>query len=161
MSHYLIQEIEATPNIAVRTGTEVVGGSGEGHLQQLVLCQRATGDREPVPADALFVLIGADPHTDWLPSEIARDSRGFLLTGELLDRTTWLLDREPYSLETSMPGVFAVGDVRRSSVKRVASAVGEGSIAIRLVQELLAADKPALSSERLGPSDASDQSSVA
>ena len=142
MSHYLIQEIEATPNLDVRTDTEVVGGNGEGRLQHLMLRERATGDEEAVAADALFVLIGAHPHTDWLPAEIARDPNGFLLTGEGLSRgTNWSLDRGPYSLETSMPGVLAAGDVRGSSVKRVASAVGEGSIAIRLIQEMLANER--------------------
>jgi thioredoxin reductase (NADPH) len=129
MSHYLIQEIGATPNIEVRTNTEVVGGNGEGALQQLVLCERSAGERETVAADALFVLIGAVPHTDWLPPEIARDASGFLLTGEEWSgrsSCSWPLERRPYSLETTIPGVFAAGDVRRSSVKRVASAVGEG-----------------------------------
>jgi thioredoxin reductase (NADPH) len=92
-----------------------------------------------VPADGLFVLIGARPHTEWLPEWIARDERGFLLTGsELTDGDPWPLERQPLSLETSMPGVLAAGDVRRASVKRVASAVGEGSIAIQLAQSLLA-----------------------
>jgi thioredoxin reductase (NADPH) len=143
MSQYLIQEIEATPNLDVRTSSEVVGGTGEGHLQQLVLYERGTGKQETVAADALFVLIGADPHTDWLPSEIVKDPSGFLMTGEELsdDGSSWPLERRPYSLETNMPGVFAAGDVRRSSVKRVASAVGEGSIAIRLVQELFARER--------------------
>jgi thioredoxin reductase (NADPH) len=96
-------------------------------------------EEKTVTADALFVLIGAHPHTDWLPREITRNARGFLLTGdELSDVSTWPLERRPYPLETSMPGVFAVGDVRHSSIKRVASAVGEGSIAIRLVQTLFA-----------------------
>lgn len=135
MSHYLIQEIESTPNLDLRTCTEVAGGGGDGRLQQLVLRETDTGLREAVDADALFVLIGADPHTDWLPPQVTRDPHGFLLTGEdQSDIPDWPLDRPPYSLETSMPGVFAAGDVRRSSVKRVASAVGEGSIAIRLVQ---------------------------
>jgi thioredoxin reductase (NADPH) len=139
MSHYLIQEVEATPNIDVRTRTEVVDGNGEGRLQQLVLREIGTGEQETVAAEALFVLIGADPHTDWLSPEIARDEHGFLLTGEeVLGRSNWSLKRQPYPLETSIPGVFAAGDVRRSSVKRVASAVGEGSIAIRLVQTILA-----------------------
>ncbi len=142
MSHYLIQEIEATPNIDVRTCTDVVGGNGEGRLQQLVLHEKGAGEQETVVADALFVLIGADPHTDWLPPDIARDPNGFLLTGEeLSDDFNWSLERRPHSLETSMPGVFAAGDVRRSSVKRVASAVGEGSIAIRLAQTLLADER--------------------
>jgi thioredoxin reductase (NADPH) len=142
MSHYLIQEIESTPNLDVRTSTEVVGGNGEGRLQQLVLREKGTGEKDTVAADALFVLIGADPHTDWLPPEITRDPNGFLLTGEeLSDDLNWSLERRPHSLETSMPGVFAAGDVRRSSVKRVASAVGEGSIAIRLVQTLFANER--------------------
>jgi thioredoxin reductase (NADPH) len=161
MSHYLIQQVEATSNLVVRTRTEVVGGNGDGRLQHLVLRTLGTGGDEIVAADALFVLIGADPHTDWLPVEIERDTRGFLLTGEeLWDRSNWPLARRPYTLETSMPGVFAAGDVRRSSIKRVASAVGEGSIAIRLVQEHLAdvrlgeavAKTATLTDERVTPS---------
>lgn len=139
MSHYLVRAIEAAPNVAVRTGTAVVGGGGEGRLQQLVLRERATGEEETVAADALFVLIGARPHSDWLPADIARDAHGFLLTGaELPDGYDWPLERRPLSLETSMPGVLAAGDVRHASVKRVASAVGEGAIAVRLVQSLFA-----------------------
>ncbi len=139
MSHYLVREIESTPNLELRTGTEVVGGNGEGRLQQLVLREKGSGEQETVAADALFVLIGADPHTDWLSPEIARDQNGFLLTGEeFTDDSYWPLERRPYPFETSMPGVFAAGDVRRSAVKRVASAVGEGSISIRLVQTLFA-----------------------
>ena len=139
MSNYLVREIEATPNVDVRTGTAVAGGGGEGRLQQLVLRDSRTGEQQTVAADALFVLIGAHPHTGWLPPQIARNARGFLLTGEEFpDGSTWPLRRRPYSLETSMPGVLAAGDVRHSSVKRVASAVGEGSIAIQLVQTLLA-----------------------
>ena len=135
MSHYLIQEIESTSNLDVRTCTEVVGGNGEGRLQELLMREKGTGEQETVSADALFVLIGADPHTDWLPPAITRDPSGFLLTGEQVsDESDWSLERRPYSLETSRSGVFAAGDVRRSSVKRVASAVGEGSIAIRTVQ---------------------------
>jgi thioredoxin reductase (NADPH) len=142
MSDYLVRGIQATPNVDVRTGTAVVGGGGEGRLQQLVLRESGTGEQETVAADALFVLIGAHPHTDWLPPEIARNARGFLLTGEEFpDECNWPLERRPYPLETSMPGVFAAGDVRHSSVKRVASAVGEGSIAISLVQTLLAHER--------------------
>ena len=126
----------------VRTETEVVGGGGEGRLQQLVLRETPVGEDETVPADALFVLIGARPHTDWLPVEVSRDRRGFLLTGdELSDSDDWPLERRPFSLETGMPAVLAAGDVRHASVKRVASAVGEGSIAIQLVYNLLADER--------------------
>jgi thioredoxin reductase (NADPH) len=136
MSHYLTQEIEATPAIDVRTGTTIVGGGGDGHLRELVL-RDAAGTEETVAADALFVLIGARPHTDWLPAEIARDRHGFLYTGEDGPHGEWPLERPPAALETSMPGVLAVGDVRHGSVKRVASAVGEGSISVQLVHGLL------------------------
>ncbi|HEY4094808.1 MAG TPA: FAD-dependent oxidoreductase [Baekduia sp.] len=137
MSHYLTQQIAATPNVAVRTGTTVAGGGGDGRLQRLVL-RGPDGDEQEVAADALFVLIGARPHTDWLPLDIARDRHGFLYTGDTLpDRNGWPLDRPPSALETSMPGVLAAGDVRHGSVKRVASAVGEGSIAVQLVHDLL------------------------
>lgn len=139
MSHYLVREIEATSNVAVRTRTAVVGGGGEGHLQELVLHGSATGDDTTVPADALFVLIGARPHTDWLPDEIASDRHGFLYTGDdVPDNDGWPLERRPLLLETSMPGVLAAGDVRHGSVKRVASAVGEGSIAVQVLHNLFA-----------------------
>lgn len=138
MSHYLVHEIEATPSVEVRTGTTVVGGGGDGRLRELVLRDGSAGDERAVTADALFVLIGARPHTDWLPREIARDRNGFLYTGEAVPgHDGWPLERPPSALETSMPGVLAVGDVRHGSVKRVASAVGEGSIAVQLVHELV------------------------
>ncbi|HYK67347.1 MAG TPA: FAD-dependent oxidoreductase [Streptosporangiaceae bacterium] len=141
MSDYLIRGIKASQNVEVRTGTAVAGGGGAGRLQQLVLREIRSGKQESVSADALFVLIGAHPHTDWLPAETARSAQGFLLTGEeFADECAWPLDRRPYSLETSIPGVLAAGDVRHSSVKRVASAVGEGSIAMQLVQTLLASE---------------------
>jgi thioredoxin reductase (NADPH) len=138
MSHYLVREIEATPNVQVRTETSVVGGGGDGRLEHLVLLDGG-GERATVPADGLFVMIGARPHTDWLPDEIARDDRGFVLTGADLAAADgrWPLERGPLPLETSMPGVFAAGDVRRESVKRVASAVGEGSIAVQSVHRFL------------------------
>jgi thioredoxin reductase (NADPH) len=143
MSHYLVREIEATPNVDVRTETVVAGGAGDGQLEQLVLHHSPSGVESTVAADALFALIGARPHTDWLPAEVSRDDRGFLLTGDELDEGNgWPLERRPVALETSMPGVLAVGDVRRASVKRVASAVGEGSIAIQLVHGLLAGGQP-------------------
>jgi len=140
MSHYLTREIRATPNIDVRTGTTVVGGGGDGRLQELVLRESATGSEETVAADALFVLIGARPRIHWLPGDMARDRHGFLYTGDDLPSDAWQLDRRPLPLETSMPGVLAAGDVRHGSVKRVASAVGEGSIAVQLVHELLAGE---------------------
>ena len=143
MSHYLVREVEATPKVEVRLGTSVVGGGGDGRLEYLVLREGAAGADETVAADGLFVLIGARPHTDWLPAEVARDPHGFLLTGaDLPDDHSPRLDRLPFLLETSMPGVFAVGDVRHGSVKRLASAVGEGAIAIQFVHALLAPERP-------------------
>lgn len=142
MSRYLVHELEGTPNVEVRMGTEVIGGGGDGRLQSLELRENATGEQETVAADGLFVLIGARPRTDWLPEEIARDEQGFLLTGaDLPEDRGWPLERRPLLLETSMPGVFAAGDVRHGSVKRVASAVGEGSIAIQVVHSLFTADQ--------------------
>jgi thioredoxin reductase (NADPH) len=144
MSHYLIQEIQATPNIDVRPSTTIVGGGGDSRLRELVLRDGATGDEETVAADALFALIGAHPHTDWLPDDLARDRHGFLCTGDdLPDGHHWPLERRPFALETSMPGVLAAGDVRHGSVKRVASAVGEGSIAVQVIHSLFASE-PAL-----------------
>jgi thioredoxin reductase (NADPH) len=141
MSHYLVRQVEATPRLEVRLGTEIVGGGGDGWLEHLVLRDRE-GSEETVDAGGLFVLIGVRPHTDWLPPEIARDGRGFVLTGtDLREEHAWPLDRSPLLLETSMPAVFAAGDVRHGSVKRVASAVGEGSVAIQLLHRLFAADR--------------------
>ncbi|MBA3401135.1 MAG: NAD(P)/FAD-dependent oxidoreductase, partial [Actinobacteria bacterium] len=114
-------------NIQVRTSTQVVDGGGETRLERLVL-RDASGATETFPADALFILIGAEPNTDWLPAEIARDDRGFVLTGA-----------GEHMFETSVRGVFAIGDVRSGSVKRVASAVGEGSVVIQQVHRHLAA----------------------
>ncbi len=142
MSHYLVRAVEAAPNVEVRTGTSVVDGGGEGRLERLVLRRNGSGDEETVAADALFVLIGARPRTGWLPAELVRDELGFVLTGdELAGADDWPLERRPLALETSMPRVLAAGDLRRASVKRVASAVGEGSIAAQLVHTLLAADR--------------------
>jgi thioredoxin reductase (NADPH) len=144
MSYYLIRQIRETPNIEVRVGTQVVGAVGGEHLERLSLCDIAAGTVEEVPASFLFVFIGAAPCTDWLDGLIARDPDGFLLTGaDLLvggkRPTAWPLDRDPYHLEGSVPGIFAAGDVRANSVKRVASAVGEGAMAIQLVHRYLEA----------------------
>lgn len=141
ISHYLVRTIEATPKIAVRLGTEVVGGGGEGHLRELELRERASGAQVTVAADALFVMIGARPQTDFLPERMARDDYGFLRTGDDLAPDEWPLERRPLELETSIPGVFAAGDVRHGSVKRVAAAVGEGSVAVQLVHRLAAVDE--------------------
>jgi thioredoxin reductase (NADPH) len=135
MSHYLVQALTAAPSITVRTGTTLVGGGGDARLRELVLHDGASD--ETVAADALFVLIGARPQTEWLPAELARDEHGFLLTGDDVPGADWPLDRRALALETSIPGVLAAGDVRHGSVKRVAAAVGEGSIAVQLVHRLL------------------------
>jgi thioredoxin reductase (NADPH) len=145
MSHYLVRTIEAEPKIEVRLGTEVVGGGGEGHLRELELREGISGERVTVAADALFVLIGARPQTEFLSQEIARDGYGFLRTGDDLTSDEWPLERSPLGLETSMPGVFAVGDVRHGSVKRVAAAVGEGPVAVQLVHRLAAAGEASAS----------------
>jgi thioredoxin reductase (NADPH) len=138
MSEYLVSEIEATPNIDVRPRTKVVGGGGAGRLEHLVLADAVTGAETTEPADALFVLIGAQPFADWLPADIERDDRGFIVTGADLPDGAFPLDRPAFPLETSMPGVFAAGDIRHGSVKRVASAVGEGSIAVQMIHQYFA-----------------------
>ena len=135
MSRYLIDEIEGQPNIDVRYRTEIVDGSGTAQLETLTLRDSGTGETETVSADAVFILIGAQPHTDWLPAEVARDRYGFVVTDAA--NPDWPLERPPFMFESSMPGVFAVGDVRSGSVKRVASAAGEGSVAIQQVHQYL------------------------
>ena len=146
MSHYLIQAIEAAPNVDVNTASTIVGGGGEGRLQHLVLRDRDADEETTVAADALFILIGARPATDWLPADMRRDQHGFLLTGDDLVRDPgWALERAPLSLETSVPGVLAAGDIRHGSVKRVAAAVGEGSIAAQLVHRLFSEEEKAAS----------------
>jgi thioredoxin reductase (NADPH) len=139
MSKYLIDQIEATPNITVETGTEVIGMGGETHLECLTL--RTPRGEEARQASSLFIFIGAAPKTDWMPAELCRDSKGFILAGPDLKTQSpksWKLERDPYLLETSVPGIFVAGDVRFNSVKRCASAVGEGSIAIQFVHQYLA-----------------------
>jgi thioredoxin reductase (NADPH) len=140
MSEYLVNEIDAAPIVGVRYHTEVLDGGGESRLEWLDLRDRRTGEVERVPAAAIFVLIGAQPFTDWLPGSVARDQWGYVLTGDALSTAgaAWPQARTPLPFETSLPGVFAIGDVRHGSVKRVASAVGEGSVAITSVHEYLA-----------------------
>jgi thioredoxin reductase (NADPH) len=141
MSDYLIREVRAAPNIRVRLNTRVVDGGGTGRLEHLTLQDDATADTETVPAEALFVLIGATPHTEWLDRILLRDRHGFILTGTDLPATApgdQTSHRSPLQLETSQPGVFAAGDTRHRSIKRVAAAVGEGAASIQLVHQYLA-----------------------
>jgi thioredoxin reductase (NADPH) len=142
MSYYLIQQLATIDNVRVRTRTEVVEAHGNGRLEALSLYDGKDGARSTVPAGYLFVFIGAEPHTDWLGDAVARDSRGFVYTGpDLLAGgrrpAGWDRDRDPFYLETNVPGIFAAGDVRANSVKRVASAVGEGAMAVTFVHRYL------------------------
>ena len=144
MSYYLIQQLGAIENVSVRTCTEVVGAHGDGRLESLTLRCSNDGTHDRVEAGYMFVFIGAEPRTDWLGDTVARDSRGFVCTGPDLmlegkRPSGWDRDRDPYHLETSVPGIFAAGDVRSNSVKRVASAVGEGAMAVTLVHRYLEA----------------------
>jgi thioredoxin reductase (NADPH) len=141
MSQYLVRRIRAAPNIDVRLQTQVVGARGEDQLEALTLANRASDTEEEVPASWLFVFIGAAPRTEWLGAEMVRDPHGFVVTGPELSadpKAAWPLDRAPFALETSIPGVFAAGDVRQHSMKRVASAVGEGAMAVYLTHRYLA-----------------------
>ncbi|MBA3799215.1 MAG: FAD-dependent oxidoreductase [Geodermatophilaceae bacterium] len=142
MSRYLIDKIAAAPNVEVRFRTTVAGARGEGHLETLTLADVGSGDTEEVSSSWLFVFIGASPRTDWLGPNVVRDDKGFVVTGQDLSSPThmqtWPLSRPPFALETSVPGVFAAGDVRLDSMKRVASAVGEGAMAVYLVHRYLA-----------------------
>jgi thioredoxin reductase (NADPH) len=144
MSDYLVRQITSTPNIGVCLSTQLVNVHGLHRLEGLDLHNTDTGTVESVPADGLFALIGAEPHTDWLADTVMRDAQGYILTGhDLLDAEgkppiKWPITRPPYHLETSVPGVFAVGDARAGSMKRVASAVGEGATAISLIHQYLA-----------------------
>jgi thioredoxin reductase (NADPH) len=146
MSQYLIDELAAVHNISVRYRTEIAGAEGAALLEGLVLRDRDTGVETRVPADGLAILIGHKPSTDWADGLLKRDAQGFLLTGaDLLHeaghrvrrRRWWPLERAPLYLETSVPGVFVAGDVRHGSTKRVATAVGEGAIAVQLVHQYL------------------------
>jgi thioredoxin reductase (NADPH) len=142
MSRYLIDTIEDTPNITVSTNAEVAAAHGDEQLERITVRDTAGGAEQEMELAAMFVFIGARPQTEWLPDDVARDKRGFVLAGSelLLEdvRPRWRLERNPYLLETTMPGLFVAGDVRSQSMKRVASAVGEGSMAVSFVHEYLA-----------------------
>jgi len=142
MSQYLIERITSASNIEVRYRSEVIAGNGNGHLERLTLADRDSGATEEVSASWLFVFIGASPGTEWLGPDVARDGKGFVVTGQDLSSpdfaACWPLARAPFVLETSMPGVFAAGDVRLDSMKRVASAVGEGAMSVYFVHRYLA-----------------------
>jgi thioredoxin reductase (NADPH) len=143
MSSYLIEQIEARENIDVRTGVQVAAAEGDGRLSRLVL--QGPDGPEPLDASAMFVFIGAEPYTDWLGERVRRDAHGFVLAGPDLGAPgpagapRWPLERDPFLLETSLPGVFVAGDVRHRSIKRVASAVGEGSMSVQFIHQYLAA----------------------
>ena len=139
MSQYLIDQIASKANIQVLPFTQVVSVDGEDRLVRIAALVKAPHEAEKIlgyEADALFVMIGADANTSWLPGDLERDPRGYICTGR--DLTTWKLDRNPFPLETSLPGVFAAGDVRHNSIKRVSSGVGEGSMAIAFIHQYLA-----------------------
>jgi thioredoxin reductase (NADPH) len=141
MSRYLIQRIEESRNITLRPFTELDALEGDGHLEKVRIRDARSGETETKSVRHVFVMTGANPNTGWLQGCVALDEKGFIKTGQDLvrdDLTSWPLERAPHLFETSMPGVFAVGDVRAGSVKRVASAVGEGSICVQLVHRVLA-----------------------
>ena len=148
MSRYLVDQIASRPNIEVRTRTELSAAHGEASLEAIDLRDADTGESTRVASGGLYIFIGADAETAWLPPDIALDGRGFVLTGaDVSAAGRWTLDRDPYLLETSVPGIFACGDVRYAPVKRVAAAVGEGSMAIAFVHQYLKdADTLALAS---------------
>ena len=137
MSDYLVREIDANPRIVVRTAVEIVDGGGDTRLEWVDIADRSTGRRERLSAAGLFILIGTETRTGWLPAELVRDDHGFVVTGEAIEPARWPLARPPYAFETSVPGVFAAGDVRANSMKRVAAAAGEGSIVVPMVHQYL------------------------
>jgi thioredoxin reductase (NADPH) len=140
MSRYLIDKISSTPNIQVRCRSEVAICRGNGHLEAITVADRDTGRTEELPTIWLFIFVGASPRTEWLGPDIVRDAKGFVVTGQelLAHDKGWQLPRAPFALESSVPGVFAAGDVRLDSMKRVASAVGEGAMSVYLVHRYLA-----------------------
>ncbi|HVS55664.1 MAG TPA: NAD(P)/FAD-dependent oxidoreductase, partial [Casimicrobiaceae bacterium] len=141
MSHYLISQLESKANVKIEVLSQVVGVEGSDHLEAIIIEDRRSGERRRQPTDALFVFIGADAKTSWLPPAVICDERGYVCTGrdvtDLVEQQNgaWPLERDPYLLETSVPGIFAVGDVRHGSIKRVASGVGEGSMAIAFIHQ--------------------------
>ncbi|MEY2499015.1 MAG: thioredoxin reductase, partial [Verrucomicrobiota bacterium] len=138
MSSYLAHRILNTPNIELLRCTEIIRMNGDGHLNSIEIRDKVSGQTRTIETAAVFSFIGATPRTDWLPHEIEKDAKSFVRTGiELADSPQWTLKRQPFLLETSRPGVFAAGDVRSGSVKRVASAVGEGSMSVQFVHEYL------------------------
>ena len=137
MSSYLIRQLATRPNVTVRFSSEIVGAYGDGAIEAVDVEDRARGTVERVPSGGVYIFIGADAETGWLPPEIALDRRGFVLTGADVPAAEWSRDRDPYLLETSVPGIFACGDVRSGLVKRVAAAVGEGSMAIAFIHQYL------------------------
>jgi thioredoxin reductase (NADPH) len=142
MSTYLINQLKATPNIDIRLSSEVVDAGGEGHLEWIVIGDRQTGEQDRVETNGLFLFIGALPHSDFVDGVVARNPRGFIKTGPDLRvegawPADWPLERDPLPMETSVPGIFAAGDVREGVVRRVASAVGQGAIAVSLVHQYL------------------------
>jgi thioredoxin reductase (NADPH) len=146
MSEYLIAELRGLPNVSVRLGVEVVDGEGDEQLLAVAVRDRSTGAVERVPTAGLFVMIGAEPHTEWLDGIVDRDDRGFILTGNALSRSGdgrsgWPLERAPTLLETSVPGVFAAGDIRHASVKRVTTAMGDGATVVQLVHQHLEGER--------------------
>lgn len=162
MSEYLVTELSATANVSIRLGVEIVDGEGDEHIEAVLVRERSTGSVERIEATGLFVMIGAEPHTDWLEGSIALDEAAFVLTGSDLQTDgeldddhavagRWPLDRAPALLETSVPGVFAAGDVRQGSVKRVTTAMGEGATVIQLVNHYLAElEQPVGPPQRIG-----------
>jgi thioredoxin reductase (NADPH) len=138
MSHYLVEQLARLANVEVRTGSSAIAAHGEdGRLRRLTIAGPPEAGEYALDVDACFVFIGATPHTDWLEGVVARDGHGFILAGPDVAGDGWPLGRDPFLLETSVPGVFVAGDVRARSIKRVASAVGEGAMAVSLIHQYL------------------------
>jgi thioredoxin reductase (NADPH) len=142
MSQYLIDQLKHTPNIQIEFNSSVAAVHGDNHLEEISIHCTVTNETNTLAANSLFIMIGAAPHTEWLSGVVERDEQGFILSGPDLMRdgkrpNTWTLERDPGLLETNVPGIFVVGDVRHGSVKRVASGVGEGSVAISFVHQYL------------------------